>query len=218
MMFFFLQESHGSEYLLKLHFRRFFKVFHIDFSFIDSSTGGVITFIRKSLIHNSFLLPHFAFGEGRILRSEITNGKQSMIFYNLHFYDIPNTMFSLFHKSVLRDVESAVAGNGVILLSGDFNVAKGGNPDIDHHFPLSPPVNRSNEGTQAKALNELVSSLVEIEIDEPTHYTPSTGRLSFIDRFAFFFPLGFLDILRSQPLLLLDLTLCPPYYSLTMGF
>ena len=75
-----------------------------------------------------------------------------------------------------------------LFLGGDFNVAKEGLNDIDHHFPLSSSVPRANYGTAAKNLNDVFSFLTEIVIDEPTHYTQRTGRLSFIDRAAYVTP------------------------------
>ena len=42
-------------------------------------------------------------------------------------------------------------------MGGDFNVAKEGLGDIDHHFPLSNTVHRSNYGSFAKSVNDLFS-------------------------------------------------------------
>ena len=72
-----------------------------------------------------------------------------------------------------------------MFLAGDFNVAKEGFDDVDHHYPLTEPVHRANYGTQAKAINDLFSFMTGFVLDEPTRYTFSTGRLAFIDRASY---------------------------------
>ena len=138
--------------------------------------------------------------EGRILRTEVGNSVSSLVFYDIHFYDIHKTHFSLSRKSVDKDNDKYNRNLHYVFWLGDFNVAKEGDHDIDHHSPLAERVKRANEGTDAKIINDLFNMFTEIEIDEPTDYTPYTGRLSSIDRFGSLVPSwqpGLFDISSS---------------------
>ena len=66
------------------------KHFHVSTTFIDSKTGGLITFVRKSIFPNSVMLEPAVFSDGRILRTEVTDGEFSIVIFNVHFYKIPN--------------------------------------------------------------------------------------------------------------------------------
>ena len=71
----------------------------------------------------------------------------------------------LFKIHLHSDIKLSVEKNGFVFLGGDFNFAKEGCNDVDHHFPMASTVP-----------------------DEPTHYAKGSGRLSFIDRGAFSCP------------------------------
>ena len=55
---------------------------------------------------------------------------------------------------------------------------------------MAPDGARNGEGTLNESLSDLLTNLTDIDLDDPTHYTSGSGRLSSIDRFTFFFPLG----------------------------
>ena len=122
------------------------------------------------------------------MRSQLVNDQTSLIFYNFHNHDIVKSKFSLFSTSIHKDNEYCCDNNSFLFLGGDFNVAKLGNDDIDQHFPLASTVPRKNYGSFAQSINDLFSFLTEVDINEPTHFTKSTGKLSFIDRAAFSSP------------------------------
>ena len=122
------------------------------------------------------------------LRSEISDGVYCLVFYTVHFYYISGGHLSIFEIALCKDVESQASRDYFLCLAGDLNVAKAGTPGIDHHFPLASTVPRSNYGSAAKSVNEIFSFLTEVTIDEPTHFSSGTGRLSYIDRAAFACP------------------------------
>ena len=123
-------------------------------SFDCNQTAGLVTFIRKDFAPHGYVLPPTVFQEGRAMRSEIVNGDFSIVFYNYHNYKIWNSAFLLFKIHLHSDIKLSVEKNGFVFLGGDFNVAKEGCNDVDHHFPMASIVPRSNYGTAAKSIND----------------------------------------------------------------
>ena len=122
------------------------------------------------------------------MRSLLSGDQFSLVVYNVHHYGVLNDKFKLFQTSVHKDLRSATVSHCFLILAGDFNVAKEGDNDVDHDFPFASSVPRSNYGLAAKAVNDIFPCFVEIQIGGPTHYTKSSGRLSFIDRLGFSTP------------------------------
>ena len=191
-----LQETHGSFDLIVLWFRLYFNSFYVHFSFLSEQVGGVITFIKKSLFINFKVLPSVTLQEGRVIKSEIVGPSFSVVLYNVHNYKLSKASFSIFKIMFYSDLERVNDSLGFLFFGWDFNVAAEGKNDIDHHFPLSVSIPRNNYGVDAKSINDMFSSLTEIFLDEPSHYSSGSGRLSFIDRAAFSCPVWAMDLFQ----------------------
>ena len=109
-------------------------------------------FIKKRCFPHFVLAPQTVIQEGRLTRFKVSDGTSSLIVYTAHLLNLSNVSFPLFKTFVLKGFETAELGGHFLCLPGDFKEGKAGNSDIDHHFPLAPPVARPNEGTLNKSL------------------------------------------------------------------
>ena len=140
--------------LINLYFSYYLKFFHVDTAFLGSK-AGLITFIKKSIFHDPAFASPIVFEKGRIMKSVVQCDKLSMIFCNFHNYELASANFSLFKTDLFADVDASLEGSSFVFLGGDFNVAKEGLSDIDHHFPLASTKSRSNYGVFAKSINDI---------------------------------------------------------------
>ena len=123
-----------------------------------------------------------------MLHSTISNGQFYFSVFNIHNSYIHSGNFSIFKSSLNKTLEDSHKISHFHLLLGDFNVAPQGQNDIDLHHPLSPFVPRHNYNTREQEWNTIIAHHTEVCFNEPTHITPDSGRLSYIDRFFYSMP------------------------------
>ena len=190
-----LQETHGSPALLDVYFREFSFRFFIDFSFLPQAAGGLVSFIKKDIIPNGTNIKPHVFEKGRIMRSFVTNGSTSLCVYNIHNSFVQRGSFSLFKASAIKDLDASNCVNFFTFLAGDINVAPHGKNDIDCLFPSNPTIERSNYDSNVQSWNTFFSNFTELALSEPTHDS-GNGRLSFIDRCFYSFPVWAANLLN----------------------
>ena len=100
--------------------------------------------LQDHIFYDPLFLDPVIHEHGRTMKSEVRCSEFSLIFYKFHNYGIANVNSLLFKIDLNRDISSSVETNSFSFLCGDFNVAKEGLSDIDHHFPLATTSSRSN--------------------------------------------------------------------------
>ena len=192
-----LQEVRGSGVLVEKYLGKLQDLFIVNSSFCGGNRGGVLTLVRRANVSSVEHITNTEIVSGRVLRTVIHGPLGSQFIYNIHNYDLSYDEVARLGHSIKDDakiVSSDPLNNSMFAL-GDLNLAN--NPKERFQYTsgtATHPGASAHPSGPTRMLGDILTTLVEVRGDLPTHYIKDSDSGTIIDRVflaspPFLFPL-----------------------------
>ena len=142
---------------------------------IDRATGGVVTLVAKTYAHSDAMIVSESIIVGRVLRSSISWGPRTNVFWNIHNHGIGAAAIRLVTARMDADVAAAAASptTSCTWISGDWNFLASGETQLSDERPEAFWY-KARSVVPSRPLSHLwtrcLDKVTEFAQPSPTHY------------------------------------------------